>query len=327
MRKLVLILIVVLLAAAILTFNLARRPSATASLSTNEAAGSAPTESNKKQAPKAAPAAPTYPPVGIAIGTDKGILLLTEAGRTLRYLTNGPDSDPVWSRDGQHLAFVRMTDEQKTIWVAKADGSDPWRLTTATGRDEMQPCWSPSGKEIAFLATPSAEGSIFIAPVSGGDERAVDPEEGNYNFLDWSPATSYDLLVYCKCPNDTNDEGADLYSLVGEIEYGYLTRGAATDIEPTFSPDGKHIAFFRDKTLCVMKKDGTELKKLLTVEPDAFPSPIAWSPKGDRLAFIRSLYSGEDGPADVSIMTVAADGTGLRRLCGLASEPTGLCWR
>src|SRR5262245_43141306 len=64
-------------------------------------------------------------------------------------------ADPQISTDGSQVAFVRVSvDEKKdlydtSIWIARADGSEPARQLTAGLRD-LSPRWSPDGRRLAF---------------------------------------------------------------------------------------------------------------------------------------------------------------------------------
>ena len=82
----------------------------------------------------------------------------------------------------------------------------------------------------------------------------------------------------------------------------------ASDDSPSFSPDGRTIAFVRRYTeginsLCMIDVDGSNFR---VVKRDAQMGEIAWSPDGRRIAF----YSEQDG----GIHLVDADGTNERVL-------------
>ncbi|HEU4672669.1 MAG TPA: prolyl oligopeptidase family serine peptidase [Candidatus Limnocylindrales bacterium] len=56
-------------------------------------------------------------------------------------------SDPDWSPDGRHLAYVRDT----AIWAIEADGSASFRLADHPAGNTV-PRWSPDGRTLAFLS-------------------------------------------------------------------------------------------------------------------------------------------------------------------------------
>ena len=86
-----------------------------------------------------------------------------------------------------------------------------------------------------------------------------------------------------------------------------LTRHAADDIQPTWSPDGSRIAFASDRSgdyeIYVMNADGTGLQRLTENRgSDLFPS---WS--GTRIAFERETLFGDQW---LEIFVMNEDGTG-----------------
>ncbi len=86
------------------------------------------------------------------------------------------DSDPQWSPDGTHLAFVsnrtgKEYEENRNtdVWVISAEGG---KFTKISDHDEAdnQPRWSPDGKWIAFTGEihDRDHPKIFLAPSTGG---------------------------------------------------------------------------------------------------------------------------------------------------------------
>ena len=87
-----------------------------------------------------------------------------------------------------------------------------------------------------------------------------------------------------------------------------LTKGIAQDSDPSWSPDGKRIAFWSDRGnggMYVMNADGEDVR-LLTNQPARLP---AWSPDGKQIAF----YARPPGVlGDIYVMD--ADGNNIRQL-------------
>jgi Tol biopolymer transport system component len=98
--------------------------------------------------------------------------------------------------------------------------------------------------------------------------------------------------------------------------FAKITNNPASELYPTWSADGRKIAFMRNDALVtnrgtnediyVMNADGTGEKRLTDTDVDSYP---AWSPDGSKIAF-RSGRAG--GSHDIFIMN--ADGGNVRRL-------------
>ncbi len=101
-----------------------------------------------------------------------------------------------------------------------------------------------------------------------------------------------------------------------------LTDDPADDMSPTWSADGKFLAFVSDRDghreIYVMKADGTQQINL-THHPSEDWTP-AWSPDGTSIAF--SSY--RDGNWEIYVM--AADGSDPMRLTFDSAADYGPCW-
>ena len=99
-----------------------------------------------------------------------------------------------------------------------------------------------------------------------------------------------------------------------------LTSHSDSDRLPSWSPNGRHIAFHSDRDgdfeIYVMDSDGDNLRRL-TNSPadDYFPS---WSPNGRHIAF----HSNRDGNLEIYVMD--SDGDNLRRLTNNSAWDTDL---
>lgn len=93
----------------------------------------------------------------------------TDKGQTLLQVTTNPreDGDPVWSPDGQTLAYVTVTAPLKTMWYAtnhlatvssKGGKSTVW--TTNLDRNVIKPTFSSNGKSIWFMLEDSGEQNL-----------------------------------------------------------------------------------------------------------------------------------------------------------------------
>jgi tol-pal system beta propeller repeat protein TolB len=91
------------------------------------------------------------------------------------------NKNPVWSPDGQYIAFASARSGEQEIFLMNADGSDPKQITDSEGMKDF-PSWSPNGKHIAFV-----QGSIFVVDTSGANLRQLTT---NTTFFDTHPTWS-----------------------------------------------------------------------------------------------------------------------------------------
>jgi Tol biopolymer transport system component len=236
---------------------------------------------------------PVWSPDGrrIAFASDRGgtrfsdIYVMNADGSRPHRLTRSPadDTSPAWSPNGRKIAFVsdRGTgfDYNTNIWVMNADGSHPRQLTDALSVAH-DPAWSPDGRKIAFAAgeytsqiyVMNADGShmrLLTRARSGGAAPAWSPDGRKIAFASGARATSTPAddpgKIYVMKPNGSARRN--------------LSRNAAGDTGPAWSPDGRRIAFARQSgsssEIYVMNADGSGQKKL-TQSPGFNESP-SWS--------------------------------------------------
>ena len=86
------------------------------------------------------------------------------------------DDGASYSPDGSRIAFVSNRTGPLEIWIASADGKDPFQLTSAPDWAEVgDPQWSPDGSKIAYSARPSADSAtnIVVISSSGGPSQGL----------------------------------------------------------------------------------------------------------------------------------------------------------
>jgi dipeptidyl aminopeptidase/acylaminoacyl peptidase len=173
----------------------------------------------------------------------------------------------VWSIDKDENEY------RQSIWLATTDGSEPPRRFT-TGKNDAQPRWSPDGGRLAFVSKRGDEKShrqLYVMPAGGGEPQCLTDLKEDVGEPVWSPDGTQ-LVFSARVPDGAYDEEDDkkrpprrfkrlqfkldsvgwtgdrrrhLYVVPadGSGEAKQITDGDYEDSWPTWTPDGKSIAF------------------------------------------------------------------------------------
>jgi sugar lactone lactonase YvrE len=251
----------------------------------------------------AAPAALPVPSATLAFARSEvagGGIYLVSGGRPRLVVPSGVE--PAWSPDARRLAYVAPgADGAADVYAADADGRRRGRITFTTA-DESHPDWSADGRRLVV----ERDGRIVVVRADGGKERTIGPG----NEPDWSPNGR--LITFAS--------GGDLFTVEpdrGRIRR--LTRTPAEESAPTWSPEGRRLAYTTDETgqsdLRVLDLR-TNAATALTADAALERSP-AFTPDGKRILFVSDAGGAE------SIWTIPAVG-GTATMLGLpafAADP------
>lgn len=167
----------------------------------------------------------------------------------------GMNTGASFSPDGSKIAVTLSKDGNPEIYIIRAsDGAILTRLTKDRAID-TSPAWSPNGNEIAFVSDRNGGPQIFVMPATGGTARQVS-FNGNYNTTPtWSPKKGKRILAY------TTRDGGNYDIVTLDLDTKQMTRitqNEGSNEEPSFSPDGRAIAFSRaGQGIFIANADGT----------------------------------------------------------------------
>ncbi len=82
-----------------------------------------------------------------------------EGGEARQLTTGGHESSPTFSPDGQWIAFAGEYDGNRDVYVMRASGGEPKRLTWHPAQDAPVG-WTRDGKRILFVSTRDAYADI-----------------------------------------------------------------------------------------------------------------------------------------------------------------------
>ncbi|MCC7179111.1 MAG: S9 family peptidase [Acidobacteria bacterium] len=220
------------------------------------------------------------------------------------------------------------------IWMVRWDGSARLQLTSSPD-DESSPRWSPDGKYLAFVASRGTEeeqkkgAQIWLLDRRGGEARKVSEVKGGASAIQWSPDSTRIAFVIGDEDPDEDPEKKEgwkrktpppividryhfkqdregylrrLYDHIAVLDIStgkhiVLTSGQVDDSNPSWSPDGKQIAFLSkrahadpDRTanqdLWVIEAREAAAPRQVTSTPESESGRPVWSPDGARIAVL-----------------------------------------
>jgi TolB protein len=222
------------------------------------------------------------------------------------------------------LVYEAKIGKHYQLFTIKADGTGARQLTRFADSDAVWAAWSPSAKQIAFerdvyTGVRVNRAAIYTMNADGSGLRSLRPT-GLNGRPSWSPSGTlivFSTLDYGKRATvsvmATNGSGVRKLLTTPLPANG---RGSGLD-SPTFSPDGKRIAFvWRKKAVAAiftMNASGGSLKQVTPWQKGSLADKIDWSPDGLRIAF-SSPDPGVLPGISSNVFTVHPDGTGLVKI-------------
>jgi Tol biopolymer transport system component len=243
---------------------------------------------------------------------DESIYVMNADGTGQRQLLHGSWVDsPTWSPDGSRIAFAKQSGSQSDIYAMNVDGSHLTRLTN-DGAD-FGPAWSPAGDQIGFLKDEGAAGtSIYVMKSDGSQQGWVAATQGKAWRLSWS-------LTGKNIAFENPENGVTSIEVVSAQTSG-LNSGVAVTLgeAPAWSPDGKWLAFVKDKQVYISMSDGTAQRRVSSSGQHYYwPS---WAPDG------RSVAVDGDATGVMQIYVIRVDGSGQRQVTTLAGANFAPAW-
>jgi eukaryotic-like serine/threonine-protein kinase len=201
---------------------------------------------------------------------------------------------PAFSPDGNELAYVWAGEKNDNpdIYVKLVGAGTPLRLTTDPAVD-VSPAWSPDGRYVAFRRTNGRKGAYYLVPALGGPERKLADEYGAPTIvfggrqIDWSPDGKFLAIVDLLNRQDPRPSIL-LISVESGQRKAVVMQPAGFLASPSFSPDGKRIAFAEGagpmaQDIYLVSPEGGEPKRLTTDQRSL--GGLSWTADGEQIVF------------------------------------------
>jgi Tol biopolymer transport system component/DNA-binding winged helix-turn-helix (wHTH) protein len=222
-------------------------------------------------------------------GAKARLSLLSLADLTARPLTSPGnqqfDCEAAFSPDGATVAFTRglMGAFLGDLFVVQAAGGQPLRLTT--GNSGGEPAWTQDGREIVFASPSKGIRSLWRISASGGIPQRV---AGPGDAFEPSISRRGNQLAYQVSKRlDTTwrlDLKDERHTLAPPVR---LLSGRGSVLRPSYSPDGKKIAFESDRMgysdIWMCDSDGSNCSQLTALHGQT--GTARWSPNGRYISF------------------------------------------
>jgi Tol biopolymer transport system component/serine/threonine protein kinase len=224
-------------------------------------------------------------------------------GHVFSQVTDGPgqETNPSLSPDGKSVIYASRAAGMWDIYLLHIGGTNPVNLTKDSGSDNTEAAFAPDGERIAFRSERDG-GGIFLMGATGESARRLT----EFCYLPaWSPDGRQ---IACSTVSPHRPDVRDVMSSqVYVIDVASASRrlvsGAQDAVHPSWSPDGRRIAFWgiRDGARDIFTVSSEGGDPVAVTHDEALDWDPVWAPDG------RHLYFSSDRGGSMNVWRIAMD--------------------
>jgi TolB protein len=182
---------------------------------------------------------------------------------------------PAVCRQTGKIAYACATDSGVDLFSCDSDGANEKRLT-ATACSNTSPCWSPMGSHIAYVSDCERKApQLFVLDINGAFSRRLTYRGAQDGSTAWSPRGNRTAYAFADSGR-TNIWHVDPFCSSDRP----VTATSGNSTHPVYSRDGSFMMFASSSgnksDLCIIRSDGTGLRRLTTSGDCYMPDWLDW---------------------------------------------------
>lgn len=226
--------------------------------------------------------------------------------RNLSRSTGAADRSPVWSPDGQKIAWFSDESGEYQVIVANQEGLNRKTITLPNPTFYFRPQWSPDSKHLAYTDT---DYNLWVLNTENGQTQKADTDRYAHPNRSLNPVWSPDgkWIAYARIL-DNQHKAIKAYNIETKTTH-QLTDGLADAIAPVWDASGKYLYFLASTNYALSTGwlDMTSYDRPVTRTAYAIllakntPSPFL--PKSDEEAVVSNKKEDLPPPTDPKKLT------------------------